>query len=430
MTHEETPIGYSDLVRGNANFRLVWFSQLISLLGDWFNLIAATSLIAILTQSGTALGGLLVLYMLGPFLVSPVSGVVIDRYNRKYVIIAANIAQALTVLGFLWVRDASQIWILYVLTAIQQILSGFLLPTQDAMLPEIVSPREIGTANTLINASWSVMLTIGAALGGLVASTLGIYWAFTIDALTFFAAAILMGWIAYTPTSKTEAEDNSISAALQEYVDGLRYLKNHIDILFIALHNAANALIISVGIMAMQVSISQQVFIIGSDGGLSLGLMFGATGIGTGIGPFLARRLTGDRDRPLRWAITAGYGISCLGLLMVAPLAGFWMVLLGFVVRGIGGGLVTVLPKQLLMQLTPNYVRGRIFSTEYALFSMFGAMGGAATGRALDSGLGLSGVITMAAVLILIPGLLWTVWIGWVQTTQSVTDDASLETQP
>lgn len=429
MTNDQAPTSYIDLIRGNSNFRLMWFSQLISLLGDWFNLIAATSLIAILTQSGMALGGLLVLYMLGPFLVSPISGVIADRYNRKYIIVSANVAQAVTVLGFLLVHDASQIWLLYVLTGIQQLLSGFLLPTQDAMLPEIVSDREIGAANTLINASWSVMLTIGAALGGLVAGTWGIYWAFKIDALTFFAAAILIAGILYTPTPKDEAADNSIRAGLQEYVDGLRYLKKHIDLLFIALHSAANALIISVGIMAIQVSISQQHFIIGADGGFGLGLMFGATGIGTGIGPFIARRFTGDRDRPLRIAIAAGYVVSCLGLLLVAPLASFGLVLLGFLLRGVGGGLVTVLPKQLLMQLTPNHVRGRIFSTEYALFSLFGAIGGAATGWALDTALGLSGVIVGVAGLILIPGLLWAIWLGLGQTIQPIADDASLETQ-
>jgi hypothetical protein len=57
-------VGYFELVRTNANFRNLWFGQIISLLGDWFNLIASASLISLLTQSGLAVGGLFVIRML------------------------------------------------------------------------------------------------------------------------------------------------------------------------------------------------------------------------------------------------------------------------------------------------------------------------------------------------------------------------------
>jgi MFS family permease len=149
-----TPTGtslasYGQLVRHNADFRYLWFGQIISLLGDWFNLIASASLIATLTRSGLAVGGLFVVRMLAPFLVSPIAGVAADRYNRKYLLIGADLSRALVVFGFLLVRRPEHVWLLYTLTAIQLGLSGFFFPARNAILPDIVSPRELGAANAL-----------------------------------------------------------------------------------------------------------------------------------------------------------------------------------------------------------------------------------------------------------------------------------------
>ncbi|MFC1961328.1 MFS transporter, partial [Chloroflexota bacterium] len=80
---EKTPTStglssYISLVRRNRNYRYLWLGQIVSLLGDWFNLIASAALIGALTQSGLAIGGLFVVRMLAPFLVSPVAGVFAD----------------------------------------------------------------------------------------------------------------------------------------------------------------------------------------------------------------------------------------------------------------------------------------------------------------------------------------------------------------
>jgi MFS family permease len=71
-------------------------------------------------------------------------------------------------LGFLFVRSADQIWLLYLLTAIQLGISGFFFPARNAILPDITTKAELGAANALSSTTWSVMLALGAALGGLV----------------------------------------------------------------------------------------------------------------------------------------------------------------------------------------------------------------------------------------------------------------------
>ena len=83
--------GYWELVRENASFRYLWFGQIVSLLGDWFNLIASAALLAQLTGSGFAVGGLFAVRMLAPFLISPLTGVVADRCNRKHILILSDL---------------------------------------------------------------------------------------------------------------------------------------------------------------------------------------------------------------------------------------------------------------------------------------------------------------------------------------------------
>jgi MFS family permease len=382
----------------------------VSLLGDWFNLIASASLVASLTQSGVAVGGLFVIRMLAQFLATPFAGVAADRYNRKHLLILADLGRALTVTGFLLVRRPEQVWLLYVLTAIQLALSGFFFPARNAILPDIVSRRELGAANALSSATWSVMLAFGAALGGLVAGEWGAQPAFVIDCLTFLLSAVLISRVVYQHDSSL-GTDRSVASAIGQYVDGLRYLARHKDTLAIALHKGAFGLFVAGGFQVVQVAVAEQRFVYGEGGGTGLGLIYAAMGVGTGLGPIIARRFTGDRDRPLRRAIGLSYLIAAIGLVLMAPLLGFGLFLLTTILRGVGGGIGWVFSTQLLLHKLPDQVRGRVFATEFALFTLMNAAGAAAGGWALDNtGLGISGLIWIMAGSVLLPGLLWALW--------------------
>jgi len=426
MAERAAPIGYGELISGNRNFRYLWFGQIVSLLGDWFNLIASASLVAMLTQSGFAVGGLFVVRMLAPFLVSPIAGVVADRYNRRQILIITDVLRALTVFGFLLVREAGHVWLLYALTAIQLGISGFFFPTRNAILPDLVPARGIGAANAISSATWSVMLALGAAIGGLVSGYWGIYPAFVIDGLTFLLSALLIAQIRLDVKPALDPADKTIRASLRQYLDGLRYLREHTNTLVIAFHKAAIALIMFSGFQVVQVAISEDVFVIGIGGGISLGLMFGINGVGTGIGPILARRLTGDRDRSLRVAILIGYLIGALGLAITGSLINFGTVLFGTLLRGVGGGIIWVFSTQLLLQLVPGHIRGRIFASEFAIFTLASAVGASLAGALLDSSLGMSGLIWWMAGLSLIPAALWALWLSKGKSTGFAPEDASI----
>jgi len=406
------PVGYIQLVRNNVNFRNLWFGQIISLLGDWFNLIASASLIGMLTKSGIAVGGLFVVRMLAPFFVSPLAGVVADRYNRKTILILADLTRALTVLGFLLIREPSQVWMLYVLTAIQLGISGFFFPARSAILPDVVSTQELGAANALGSATWSIMLALGSALGGIVAGSWGIYPSFIIDAATFLISAFFVARVVYQPTLAESSASRSFKAALTDYVDGLRYLKINVGILVIALLKAAISLGATGAFQVIQVRLAEQVYVIGEGGSTSLGILYAAVGIGTGLGPIWARKFTGDREKPMRIAIAVAFVVTAIGLAITAPLPGFGVVLMGTFLRGFGGGLIWVFSTQLLLQLLPNRVRGRVFSTEFAIQTLMAALASYAGGWGLDHpGVGISGMLWVMSGMTLIFGLLWVLWL-------------------
>lgn len=407
------PTGYWELVRENASFRYLWFGQIASLLGDWFNLIASAALLAQLTGSGFAVGSLFAVRMLAPFLISPLAGVIADRCNRKHILILSDLFRAVTVCGFLLVRDPQDIWLLYALTAIQLALGGFFFPARNAILPDIVSPRELGTANAINATTWSVMLAFGAALGGLVAGTWGIYPAFIIDALSFVVSAVILLGVQYrkTPETPDALGRGLFETAVVQYLEGLAYLRNNRDILVTALHKGVCALVYTQGFQVVKVVIGRSLFPLGQAGGISLGLLFSATGLGTGIGPIAARLWTADRPDRLRLALFVGYFLSALGLGISSLLINLETVLLGSLWAGVGGGIIWVFSTQLVLQSVPDKVRGRVFSTEYAIFTLLSTFGVTATGFALDSSLKVSEILAGMSVLTLVPGGLWRIWL-------------------
>ena len=401
---------YLGLIRNNRAFRYLWGGQVVSLTGDWFNLIASASLIAALTQSGAAVGGLFVVRMLAPFLVSPFAGVVADRYNRKAILLTADILRCFVVLGFVLVREPEHVWLIYLLTAVQSAAQGFYFPAWNSILPDITAPQELGVANALASATWSVMLAFGAALGGLVSGIVGVYPAFVIDAVTFLASALIILRMPYQSLLSPDA-DQSMLAGIRQYIDGLAYLRRHIDTFAITLNKGILGLMVIGLYQVAQVTISERYFPIGEGGSITLGLIYVMSGIGSGIGPILGRNWARDRDRQLRLMIALGYVCAIAGFLINATLASLPIILFGGFLRGIGGGLVWVLSTQLLLQIVPNEIRGRVFSTEFAMYTLFAAVSSGLSGALIDSSLGVTGILLLGSALLVIPTALWCLWI-------------------
>ncbi|MFN8528075.1 MAG: MFS transporter [Anaerolineae bacterium] len=178
-------------------------AQAISLMGDCFDTIVLAALVARYavaltgdeTRSGLAISGLLLARFLPPLLVSPIAGVLLDRFDRKKLLIFSDVARVFIVLGLLLATTPDRLWLIYLLTILQFVVSSLFEPGRNALLPSICREEDLVTANLLGSMTWSVMLAVGGMLGGFVAGQLGTSGALVIDAATFAVLALLIAQI-------------------------------------------------------------------------------------------------------------------------------------------------------------------------------------------------------------------------------------------
>ena len=148
----------SSVLRTNRNFRLLFFGQAISQLGDWFNSVAVFALLLDLTGSATAVAWMMIVQFLPMAIVGPLAGVVVDRVDRRRLMIAADLFRGVMILGLLLVRRREQVWIAYVVMAVCVSAQAFFEPARTATIPNVTSADELMPANALSSATWSAML--------------------------------------------------------------------------------------------------------------------------------------------------------------------------------------------------------------------------------------------------------------------------------
>ena len=409
MPANPTPsTGYLALLKGNSDFRKVWVAWALSLFGDWFNMLATATLLTRLTDSGAAIGGLFVVRMLAPSLVSPLAGVLSDRVSRRHILIATDLLRSVVVLGFLLVRDPSQIWLLYTLTFIQMALSGMAYPAQRSILPDICSKEELGAANALNSATWSIMFALGTALGGFATGAWGTSPNFIIDCGTFLLSAAILKGLYFR---KGAAETAPSQSGFADFKKGLRYLKDHTDILVVVLVKTSFSLFVVGAFNVAKVAIADRVFPSAHGGGTNLGLLYGAMGLGTALGPILWRIWTRDNERKMRIAIAVSYIVAAGGLYTASTLSSLGVVALGSTLRGIGAATGWVFSTQILLHKLPDGVRGRVFSSEFALLTLANAASAYMGGQLVDT-MGPEGLLRVQSLLVLIPLGFWIWWNG------------------
>lgn len=398
---------YLGLLRGNTNYRYLWLAGVVSQIGDWFNLIAAASLIADLTESGVAVSGLFLARFLPLFIFTPLAGVVADRFSRRGVMIFSDLLRAATVLGFLLVRRPEDIWLLYTLTVTQFAFSAMFTPARTAVLANIVPAQRLVAANALDSFTWSTMLAVGSLLGGLATSYLGYRVAFVLDAMTFLLAMWCVSRIVL-PAGIARVEVKT--SGWLDFVDGLRYLRHQPFILALSLVKGGGSLLWG-AVNVLEVTVAERLFPVGEAGATTLSWIYAVSGLGTGLGPLFLRRWLGDAPVRMRWAITISFLFLTLGLwgLSVAPTLPLF--LLATAVRTIGSGAVWVFSSALLQTIVPDQVRGRVFAFEFAFLTLTQSISIFWAGQAMDRfGLGPQAVMGEMAVLSVFVGILWLVF--------------------
>ena len=351
------------LLRRNRHFRRLYVASLVSLGGDWFLLVALFGLVYEL--SGPLAVGLLIAAQEIPFfLVSPVGGALADRLDRRRLMIVCDVVRTVLCLGFLLVREESTIWLAFALLAAISSFSAAFDPASNAALPNLVEPDDLGPANALTGSVWGTMLAVGAALGGIVAATLGRDAAFVIDAASFGLSAIL---IAGVRRSFAEARAGHVEhpGVVRATTETARYARR--DHRVLALLGVKAGFGIGAGVLVLLSVFAERVFHLGEIG---IGVLMSARGVGALIGPFLGRSLAGRDDRRLYAAIALALVLFGLGYVAFGLMPTIALAAPAVAIAHLGGGAQWTLSSYGLQRVVPDRLRGRIFAFDQALITL------------------------------------------------------------
>jgi MFS family permease len=397
-------VGYLALVRNNVNFRRMWLGNIVSLLGDWFNTIALYSLVLELTGSEFALGAVFISKMLPSGLASPLAGLVVDRFNRRKVMIASDLLRGVIVLGFLLIDDASEIYLVYLFIVLQVVVGSVFRPAQNASIPNVTSKAELLTANALMAATWSTLLAVGAALGGFAAAWLGLKAVFILDAATYMVSAVLI-WSAVIPQQTDPITSGvSIRTAMREVAEGWRHMRDVPAIGRMALAKA-NWAIAGGGLVYLLALLGEALS--PTAVAVAIGVMFSARGLGTGIGPIIARAKIKNRDT---WPMVMGVCVLISGAcyLLVGAMPWTYWIVIPVIVAHATSGANWVLSNVLLQERTEDRWRGRVFATEWLAVMVADSVAILAASLFLDIELfDLRSAVVLFASLQILSGLAW-----------------------
>ena len=366
---------YSRLVRESRNFRLLWFAQIVSEIGDGLYTVAIYSLLLEFTGSAKSVAIAFVLQVLPQFFVAPTAGVLNDRLSRKRIMIFADWSRALIVSGMLLVRAPGAVWFLYVLLVLETVMWALFEPGRSALVPEITSERQRMVANSLSSATWSFNLAIGSALGGIAAAIFGRDAVFVVNALSFVASALLVARMNVSEQHVNSAPPFRARdlADFTPIIEGVRYVRRDARMLA--------TLFVKCGLGLMGANwvilplLGERVFPVkweglqAHSGMLGMSLLMSSRGIGSLLGPLIGGRWSGSDPRRQRLGIVCGFFLAAAGYAVLGVAPSLILACAAVVLAHAGGSTVWVFSTTLLQAQTEDRFRGRVFSAEYA-FSM------------------------------------------------------------
>jgi MFS family permease len=393
------------LLARNRNVRLLWLGQIVSQLGDWFNVVAVYALMLDLTRSATAVAVMMVLQTLPIAAFGPMAGVIVDRVDRRRLMVWTDVVRGVLMFGLLLVRDAGDIWIAYVVITLAVVATAFFEPARSAILPSITSRDELLPANALSAATWATMLAAGAAIGGLIMTLLGRDVAFVLNAMSFFASALFIARIR-VPGRPDRAAASGVRAPQAGFAAGLRYIRGHARVA--ALLSVKGAWAIAGGVMLLLTVFGERVLPIAGSTAAGIGVLYAARGVGSGLGAVGTRWLLGSDHDKLRASIGPAYLAIGTWYIAFAVSPTLWMAALAVAAAHVGGSVLWVASAVLLQSVVPDEFRGRVFAIEFALLTLVSGTMSYATAFGLDHlhvpPRTLGGVLGSA---FFVPGLVW-----------------------
>ena len=402
--------GYLEFFFSNAKYRRLWAASVISLLGEWFNTIALFLLILEYSGSEFLLGILFSVRMILFGISQPINGLLADRLNRKSLMFWSNVVQIFLALTFLMVDGPEDMWWLITVSGIMMLFHGVYVTAERAAVPNIVDEDDLITANAIGSASWSTALCTGAMLGGVVVSQWGTEAAFIIDSFTFLLSAVILIPLKIEQTVDDSMKGPIFKTAIKNIKIGWNRIYSDKKLLRIVF--AKTSWNLAGAGLAGGFLVLAGADITGYGAAFGFGLFFFARGIGTGIGPLIARSVFKDRSK---WPSLVGMLVSLSGIFyfLVGITIDYYLPLTVFLIvcaHSASGG-NWVLSTVLTQTWVEDEVRGRVFSMDMLLLGLSAGISTTTAGYLVEyHNLSLKiGFISFSIIMVLC-GMVFTLW--------------------
>lgn len=394
---------YIELIKENHNYRRLWLAQVVSNFGDWFGILAVYAIIQKYSGSELLLGLIIVVKMLSLAVSSPLAGYITDRFNRRHLMIASDLIRGVLVLGFIVITSANLLWLAYVIISVQMVFSAIFEPAKTSSIPNVTTPQELVIANILSAASWSIIFTSGMAIGGFATAYLGTSLVFLINGVSY----IISAWFIFRAVIPQEKMADNASGGkdkpLAGIIDGFRFLIRNKQVLRPALAKGTFTMCIG-ALVYMLIIVAEDVLMMGSIG---LGILYGARGVGTGIGPVVGRRIFKNENG---WVRSIGIFMLFCGLMyvVVSQTDSLLIMSLFVMIAHMASGSNWVFSTVLLQRRAPDTYRGRVFSTEWLLFTLSQSVSVTVAALILEFDLlTIRETMTAFSLLLVVSGVVW-----------------------
>lgn len=335
------------------DFRLLWSAQLVSTVGTALTDLAAGILVFQATGSALAVGLMFVATAVPTLAIGLFAGVFVDRYDRRKIMIIADLIRAGIVFSIPFLISINII-LLYVAVAAVSTISQFFNPANDALLPEVATDEELTAANSWIMISSFGSTSIGFALSGLLAVAFSIEWAFWLDGLTFLVSAALLMFLR---VGKIEIDaDASVTAVVANLKEGVSTLVGTPLLRSLFLSGVPvyfsfglwNVLLLPFAIDALHAT------------EFEYGIQEGMTSVGFVVGSLMMARFA-ERFREGSWIVVATIAMGVAGILYgVATTIPMAIILV--TISGFFNAPSSIARRVLMQRNTPRELRGRVFS--------------------------------------------------------------------
>ena len=338
----------TSLLRRHGGFRWLWTSRAISYVGDGVALIALVLHVESTAGTGTAVAGLLLAAAL-PSLLGPVAGSLVDRVDRRALMIGCELGQGAV---YLVIAVAMPGYApLLALVAVASVLARFVAPAASSAVPALVPVGELVGANAWLGTALNLQVAFGGLLGGLLVAGVGVRWALAIDAVTFLLSAFALTRMPALPPDGDGTEVVSFARSIR---DGVGY---------VARHAVARAVVLTlfVGVAFAAVDNVALVFLTREMGGGSAA--FGVVSSAFGFGMLAASLVLTRWERLVsaRWAFLGGWFLTAAGTLgtglapaIAAAVAAQW-------IGGVGNGVGNIGGDTMIQRSVPSAMLGRVF---------------------------------------------------------------------